>query len=135
MLANGKIELTASGIPEPIIYGIAKSPYTAADVISSTSPVFSFLAPGNYYYGYYNGANFVSSSSTIAVANQYVTTSPSFTAYYATRYAYCGGTDPLGRVTGSLSGGNKPYNVELLNSSNVVVQAKANNWIIYNCNF
>ncbi|OXB00688.1 hypothetical protein B0A75_08165, partial [Flavobacterium oncorhynchi] len=121
--ANGKIELTASGIPEPIIYGIAKSPYTAADVISSTSPVFSFLGPGNYYYGYYNGANFIPSASTISVANQYNTSSPAFSSYYSNPYAYCtGSADPLGRVSIFVTGGNKPYKIELINSSNITVQ-------------
>ncbi|MFH6968701.1 hypothetical protein ACHRVL_16920, partial [Flavobacterium sp. FlaQc-28] len=121
--ANGKIELTATGIPQPIIYGIAKSPYTAADVISSTSAVFSFLEPGNYYYGYYNGANFIPSASTISVANQYNTSSPTFSSYYSNPYAYCTGTtDPLGRVNASVTGGNKTYKVELINSSDVTVQ-------------
>ncbi|MFH6937723.1 beta strand repeat-containing protein, partial [Flavobacterium sp. FlaQc-30] len=121
--ANGKIELTATGIPEPIIYGIAKSPYTAADVISSTSSVFSFLEPGNYYYGYYNGANFIPSASTISVANQYNTSSPTFSSYYSNPYAYCTGTaDPLGRINASMTGGNKTYKVELINSSNITVQ-------------
>ncbi|MFD2041472.1 hypothetical protein ACFSJW_19050, partial [Flavobacterium artemisiae] len=123
--ANGKIEITATGLPTPIIYGIAKSPYIATDVISSTSPVFSFLPPGNYYYGYYNGAVFVPSSNTISIANQYNTTSPSIPSYYSNRLTYCPSSgDPLGRVIVTMTGGNKPYTAELLDSGNTVIQQK-----------
>ncbi|SHM84155.1 gliding motility-associated C-terminal domain-containing protein [Flavobacterium chilense] len=120
---NGTITLTPTGIPEPITYGIVKAPYNVSDEITtSTSPIFTMLIPGDYYYGYLNGSVFIPSATTVKVTNQYNTTSPTFTTYYAYNYAYCGSTDPLGTIFAQVTGGNKTYLVELLNSSNVVVQ-------------
>ncbi|MFH7035643.1 HYR-like domain-containing protein, partial [Flavobacterium aquidurense] len=109
-------------MPTPIVYGIAKSPYNEPDIISSSSPIFTMLAPGDYFYGYYSGGTFIQSATTVKVVNNYVTTSPTFSNYAPIFYAYCGSTDPLGRIYGTLTGGNAPYTVELINSSSQIVQ-------------
>ncbi|MFG4004787.1 immunoglobulin domain-containing protein, partial [Flavobacterium aquidurense] len=119
---NGQITLTGTALPTPIVYGIAKSPYNEPDIISSSSPIFTMLAPGDYFYGYYSGGTFIQSATTVKVVNNYVTTSPTFSNYAPIFYAYCGSTDPLGRIYGTLTGGNAPYTVELINSSSQIVQ-------------
>jgi gliding motility-associated-like protein len=119
---NGTITLLATDVPAPITYGIAKSPFNEPDIISSSSAQFTMLQPGDYFYGYFNGTTFVKSATTVNVANNYTTTSPTFSTYYSIFYAYCGSTDPLGLVYANLTGGNKPYNVELRDSNNNLVQ-------------
>ncbi|MCA1918082.1 MAG: hypothetical protein LDL38_01670, partial [Flavobacterium piscis] len=119
---NGTITLLATDVPAPITYGIAKSPFNEPDIISSSSAQFTMLQPGDYFYGYFNGTTFIKSATTVNVANNYSTTSPTFSTYYSIFYAYCGSTDPLGLVYANLTGGNKPYNVELRDSNNNLVQ-------------
>ncbi|MEO8532438.1 MAG: hypothetical protein ABI441_01745, partial [Flavobacterium sp.] len=118
---NGTIQVIVTGVPDPIIYGIAKAPYNEPDIISGLSSLFTDLEPGDYFYGYYSGGAFVKSPNTVKVENKFNLVPPTL-GIFARYFAYCEPTDPLGELGGYASGGNAPYFIELVNASNVVVQ-------------
>ncbi|WP_306353861.1 hypothetical protein [Flavobacterium sp. '19STA2R22 D10 B1'] len=130
-LNTGSIKITATGLPSLVTYGIAKVPFNPTNVISNTTAEFTMLEPGDYYYGYYSGSTFVKSTATVKVENTYSAISPTFQSYSAKYYAYCGAVDPLGTISGIISGGNKPFKIELLNTSGSAIQEKSNftEWI------
>lgn len=119
---NGKIEIIVMGTPQPTIYGIGKAPYDETKIVSQSAALFTDLEPGEYFFGYYTGTTFVKAEWTTTVYNDYSTSSPSFTTASPTYYAYCGTTDPLGKISGRVIGGNKPYTIALLDNSGAVLQ-------------
>lgn len=106
---NGTLEVILTGGPAGVTYGIVKAPFDVTKIVSSSTPVFTMLEPGLYYFGYYDGTTFVKAENPIQINNNYNSIPPSLSYGKKDYYAYCQGiSDPLGTISANVRNGNPP---------------------------